>query len=391
MTTLVDIQHRFPGLANGWARFDGPAGTQMVDSSIRAMAEFASSGSNANTGGYFAAANECDALLERTRGVLATLFGADPEGICLGANMTTMTMALTRAIARTLKPGDRVVGTKLDHDANVSPWRIACELSGAEHVLAPFSTTSFELDTDAMIALITPNTKWVAITGASNLLGTAPHLKPIIDAAHDVGARVFVDAVHLAVHRPIDIQSLGCDVLATSPYKWYGPHAGVLCVEPELLNSLPIAKVRPAENVGPRRFETGTPNFEGIAAVEAAARFLLEEDMNNVESYENGVFLPLLKGLQNIDGIKVWGRPTLEGRVPTVSFTIRGHHPDHVAQALAEAKIAVWSGSSYAVEAVDQLGLTESGGVVRAGVTRYVTAHDVDRLLEVVTSLASNR
>jgi cysteine desulfurase family protein (TIGR01976 family) len=391
MTTSVDIQRRFPGLANGWARFDGPAGTQMVDSAIRAMTEFASSGINANTGGYFSAANECDALLERTRGVLATLFGADPEGICLGANMTTMTMALTRAIARTLKPGDRVVGTKLDHDANVSPWRIACELSGAEHVLAPFSTTTFELDTDAMIALITPNTKWVAITGASNLLGTAPHLKPIIDAAHDVGARVFVDAVHLAVHRPIDIQSLGCDVLATSPYKWYGPHAGVLCVEPELLNSLPIAKVRPAKNEGPQRFETGTPNFEGIAAVEAAARFLLEEDMNNVESYENGVFLPLLNGLQNIDGIKVWGRPTLEGRVPTVSFTIRGHHPNHVAQALAEAKIAVWSGSSYAVEAVDQLGLTESGGVVRAGVTRYVTAHDVDRLLEVVTSLASNR
>jgi len=363
----------------------------MVDSAIRAMTEFASSGINANTGGYFAAANECDALLERTRGVLSTLFGADPEGICLGANMTTMTMALTRAIARTLKPDDRVVGTKLDHDANVSPWRIACELSGAEHVLAPFSATTFELDTEAMIALITPNTKWVAITGASNLLGTAPNLKPIIDAAHNVGARVFIDAVHLAVHRPIDIQSLGCDVLATSPYKWYGPHAGVLCVEPELLNSLPIAKVRPAKNVGPQRFETGTPNFEGIAAVEAAARFLLEEDMNKVESYENGVFLPLLNGLQNIDGVKVWGRPTLDGRVPTVSFTIQGHHPNHVAQTLAEAKIAVWSGSSYAVEAVDHLGLTESGGVVRAGITRYVSANDVERLLEVVTSLASNR
>jgi cysteine desulfurase family protein (TIGR01976 family) len=391
MSSSVDIQHRFPGLVGGWARFDGPAGTQMVDSAIRAMTEFASSGSNANTGGYFAAANECDALLERTRGVLGTLFGADPEGICLGANMTTMTMAFTRAVAQTLKTGDRIVGTKLDHDANVSPWRIACEMSGAEHKLAPFSTSTFELDTDAMIALITPNTKWVAITGASNLLGTAPNLKPIIDAAHNVGARVFVDAVHLAVHRQIDIKNIGCDVLATSPYKWYGPHAGVLCVEPELLNSLPVAKVRPAENIGPRRFETGTPNFEGIAAVEAAARFLLEEDMNKVESYENGVFLPLLNGLQNIDGVKVWGRPTLDGRVPTVSFTIHGHHPDHVAQTLAQARIAVWSGSSYAVEAVDQLGLTESGGVVRAGITRYVSANDVERLLEVVTSLASNR
>lgn len=391
MSALVDIQHRFPGLNGRWARFDGPAGTQMVDSAIRAMTEFASAGSNANTGGYFAAANECDALLDRTRGVLSTLFGANPEGICLGANMTTMTMAFTRAIAQTLQPGDRIVGTKLDHDANVSPWRIACETSGAEHKLAPFNTSTFELDTDAMIDLITPNTKWVAITGASNLLGTAPNLKPIIDAAHNVGARVFIDAVHLAVHRQIDIKKIGCDVLATSPYKWYGPHAGVLCIEPELLNALPVAKVRPAENIGPRRFETGTPNFEGIAAVEAAVRFLLEEDMLKIESYENAVFLPLLNGLQKTDGVKVWGRPTLDGRVPTVSFTIRGHHPDHVAQVLAHAQIAVWSGSSYAVEAVDQMGLTESGGVVRAGVTRYVTAHDVDRLLEVVTSLASNR
>jgi selenocysteine lyase/cysteine desulfurase len=301
-----------------------------------------------------------------------------------------MTMAFTRAVARTLKPGDRVVGTKLDHDANVSPWRIACELSGAEHVLAPFSTTTFLLDTEAMLNMITPNTKWVAITGASNLLGTAPDLKPIIDAAHDVGERVFVDAVHLAVHRPIDIAQLDCDVLATSPYKWYGPHAGVLCVDPDLLNSLPIAKVRPAENVGPRRFETGTPNFEGIAAVEAAARFLLEEDMHKIMTYENDVFSPLLSGLLAIDNVRVWGIPTLSGRVPTVSFTIEGHHPDHVAQVLADAHIAVWSGSSYAVEAVDQLGLTESGGVVRAGITRYVNSDDVSRLLQVVTSLASH-
>jgi cysteine desulfurase family protein (TIGR01976 family) len=391
MTTSIDIQRRFPGLANGWARFDGPAGTQMVDAAIRAMTDFASNGANANTGGYFSAANECDALLERTRGVLATLFGADPEGICLGANMTTMTMAFTRAVARTLKPGDRVVGTKLDHDANVSPWRIACETSGAEHVLAPFSTTTFELDTEAMLDLITPNTKWVAITGASNLLGTAPNLRPIIDAAHNVGARVFVDAVHLAVHRPINIAELGCDVLATSPYKWYGPHAGVLCVEPQLLNSLSIAKVRPAANVGPPRFETGTPNFEGIAAVEAAARFLLEEDINNVMEYENDVFLPLLNGLQQIKGVKVWGRPTMEGRVPTVSFTINDFKPAQVAQALAAQHIAVWSGSSYAVEAVEHLGLTESGGVVRAGVARYVTPKDVTRLLEVVEQLASHR
>jgi selenocysteine lyase/cysteine desulfurase len=239
-----------------------------------------------------------------------------------------------------------------------------------------------------VIELITPNTKWVAITGASNLIGTAPHLAPIITAAHAVGARVFVDAVHLAVHRPVDVTALGCDVLATSPYKWYGPHSGVLCIQPDLLNSLPVAKVRPAEDVGPRRFETGTPNFEGIAAVEAAARFLLEEDMHKVMAAENDVFAPLLEGLLAIDGVRVWGRQSMEGRVPTVAFTIRGHHPDAVAEELARNKIAVWSGHSYAVEAVRHMGLSDSGGVVRAGVTRYVSHDDVTRLLDVVRSLA---
>lgn len=384
----MSITSRFPGLADGWARFDGPAGTQMVDVAIRAMSDWAASGHNANTGGSFSAAQECDALLTRTRDVLGRLFNADPRGICLGANMTTMTFAFTRAVARTLSPHDRVVGTMLDHDANVSTWKLACELSGAEHVLAPFDVATGTLDPQRVIELITPNTKWVAITGASNLIGTAPDLPPIIAAAHAVGARVFVDAVHLAVHRPVDVTALGCDVLATSPYKWYGPHAGVLCVQPDLLDSLPVAKVRPAENVGPRRFETGTPNFECIAAVEAAARFLIEEDMHDVMHAEQDVFEPLLSGLVAMDKVRVWGRQTMDGRVPTVAFTIDGHRPDDVADELARNKIAVWSGHSYAVEAVNHMGLAESGGVVRAGVTRYVTHDDVTRLLDVVARLA---
>ncbi|MFZ9533332.1 MAG: aminotransferase class V-fold PLP-dependent enzyme, partial [Ilumatobacteraceae bacterium] len=163
------IRRRFPGSQNEWARFDGPAGTQMVDAAIRAASDWSSSGNNANTHGAFAAAHATDALLERARGVVAQLLDTDPNGVVFGANMTTMTFALTRAIARTLKPGDRVVGTRLDHDANVSPWRIACEESGAEHVLAPFSPIDGRLDMDAMAKLITPNTKWVAVTGASNL------------------------------------------------------------------------------------------------------------------------------------------------------------------------------------------------------------------------------
>ena len=377
-------------MRDGWSRFDGPAGTQMVDVAILAMSDFASSGSNANNGGPFAASQDCDALLTRTRSVVADLFGADRDGICFGANMTTMTMAFTRAVAKTLKPGDRVVGTKLDHDANVSSWRIACEMSGAEHVLADFDPATGVLDPQAVIALINERTKWVAVTGASNLIGTTPDLPPIIAAAHDAGARVFVDAVHLAVHQPINVASLGCDVLATSPYKWYGPHAGILCVEPKLLDELPVAKVRPASNTGPPRFETGTPNYEGIAAVEAAARFLLEENMSSVMQYEASVFEPLLSGLLAIANVRVWGRQTLTGRAPTVAFTIDGLSPDRVAESLARDRIAVWSGSSYAVEAVEQMGLTATGGVVRAGVVRYINHTDVTRLLDSVRILATN-
>jgi selenocysteine lyase/cysteine desulfurase len=199
---------------------------------------------------------------------------------------------------------------------------------------------------------------------------------------------VFVDAVHLVPHMPVSVRDLGCDVLATSPYKWYGPHAGVMCIEPDLLNSLPVAKVRPAEDVGPRRFETGTPNLENIAATEAAARFLLEEGMENIAAREREVFAPLLEGLLAMPHVQVWGPPTLEDRTPTVAFTVKGKSPEQVAAVLAANKVAVWDGSSYAVEVVSRLGLAESGGVVRAGVVRYVTHDDVARLLHVVRSLA---
>jgi cysteine desulfurase family protein (TIGR01976 family) len=388
VSDVSDVRSHFPGAQSDWARFDGPAGTQMVDVSIRAASDWSASGNNANTHGAFAQAHATDALLERARGVVATLLDADPRGVCFGANMTTMTFALTRAIARTLRPGDRIVGTQLDHDANVSPWRIACEESGAEHVLAPFSVPDGRLDMNALASLITINTKWVAVTGASNLIGTMPDLRAIVSLARHVGARVFVDAVHLVPHMPVSVREIGCDVLATSPYKWYGPHAGVMCIEPNLLNSLPVAKVRPAEDVGPRRFETGTPNLENIAATEAAARFLLEEGMANIAAREREVFAPLLEGLLAMPHVKVWGPPTLESRTPTVAFTVNGKSPEQVAAVLAANKIAVWDGSSYAVEVVSRLGLAESGGVVRAGVVRYVTHDDVARLLRVVRSLA---
>jgi len=374
---------------DGWSRFDGPAGTQMVDVAINAMSEWAAHGSNANTGGFFAAADACDSLLDSTRSVVGEFLGADASGICLGANMTTMTMAFTRAVGRTLKPGDTVVGTQLDHEANVSPWRIACERSGAQHLLTPFDVKTGRLDMDAFSTLVTDQTKWVAITGASNLIGTMPDLNAAITIAHKHGARVFVDAVALAPHKQINIRELGCDVLATSPYKWYGPHAGVMYIEPELINSLPVAKVRAASDTGPRKFETGTPNFESIAAVQAAARFLIEEDMQQLAEFESAVFAPLLEGLLETPGVNVWGPHDLASRAPTVSFTVDTMTPDQVAQELAAKKIAVWSGDSYAMEIVERLGLTNSGGVVRAGISRYIDDQDVKHLLTAVRGLKS--
>ncbi len=266
---MSSLRHRFPGARDGWARFDGPAGTQVVDSAITAMTNWLSDGSNGCGGGYFAAALKADELMERARATVGRLFNADPAGIAFGANMTSITFALSRAIGATLQPGDRIVGTRMDHDANVTPWRLAADGAGAHHVLAPFDPLTGTLPPQNVIDLIDERTKWVTLPGASNLLGTAPDLRPIIDAAHAAGARVFVDAVALAPHHPIDITALGCDAMVTSPYKWYAPHSGMLWMQPELLAALPVFKVRPSNDSGPSRFETGMPNFEGIAGVEA--------------------------------------------------------------------------------------------------------------------------
>ena len=386
MTT--SLRHRFPALGGDWSRFDGPAGTQVVDVAVKAMTDWMTGPGYACGGGAFAASQACDELVDRARATVGRLLGADPAGICFGPNMTTITFALSRAIGATLRPGDRVVGTRLDHDANVTPWRLAATAAGAEHVLAPFDPSTGTLPPRNVIELIDERTRWVTLPGASNLLGTAPDLAPIIAAAHDAGAKVFIDAVALAPHRAIDVAELDCDALVTSPYKWYGPHSGVLWMRPVLMEDLPVFKVRPSNDIGPSRFETGMPNFEAIAGVEAAARFLLEEGMDRVAVAEAEVFAHLLDGLQSIAGVRVWGPPTLEGRVPTAAFTIDGVPPADASLSLASRGVAVWDGHNYAIEVVDQLGLSESGGVIRAGVVRYIERADVDRLLDCVSELA---
>ena len=387
--THTSIRHRFPGVADGWSRFDAPAGTQMVDVAIEATSAWLRSTTTACSGGWFEASEATGELVGRARAMVGRLFGADPAGVCFGPNMTTLTFSVSRAIGATLHPGDRVVGTRLDHEANVSPWRYACQAAGAEHVLAPFDTATGTLPPELVIDLIDERTKWVTLPGASNLLGTAPDLKPIIDAAHAVGARVYVDAVALAPHQQIDISALGCDALVSSPYKWYGPHSGVVWIDPDLLDELPAFKVRPAPDAGPGRFETGMPNYEAIAGVEATARFLVEEGMDRVAAAEMEVFAPLLEGLQSMAGVTVYGPQGLQGRTPTAAFRVDGVAPADVARALAAERVAVWDGHNYAVEVVDSLGLSDQGGVVRAGLARYIEPDDVQRLLSVVERLAA--
>ena len=364
----------------------------MVDTAIAAMADWAASGLNANSGGAFAAADACDALLERTRATVATLLGTTPDAVVLRRQHDDAHARLHRAPSPSRCARATGSSAPASTTTPTSPrggWRArpvgpsTCSLRSTPGPVASTRRPSTDL--------IDERTRWVAVTGASNLLGTIPDLGPIVAAAHECGARVFVDAVHLAPHRRIDFDALGCDALVTSPYKWYGPHAGVLVARPELLDGLPVARVRPAAAHGPRRWETGTPSFEAIAAVDAAAQFLLAEGMDRIAAAEAAVFSPLLDGLVALHGVHGLGPEARDGRTPTVAFTITGKHPDEIATALAHDRIATWAGHSYAVEVVDQLGLADKGGVVRAGVVAYIDDSDVARLLDAVEKIAATR
>ena len=262
---------RFPGIAGGWARLDGPAGTQMVDSAIDAMTAFMRSGDNANHGGVFAAAHATDDCVEAAREAVARLLGAEPRGVAFGPSMTAMTMRLSAAVGRTLGPGDEVVVTRLDHDANVRPWVIAAERAGATVRWAEPDRDTLALPASAIEAVLSERTRWVAVTAASNASGTVPELDAIVAAAHAAGARISIDAVAAAPHRALSLAALGADTLACSAYKWYGPHIGILCAAPALLEELVPDKLAPSPDEAPDRFELGTLPFESLAGVTAAA------------------------------------------------------------------------------------------------------------------------
>ncbi len=387
---MFDVRHRFPGITEGdhqgWARFDGPAGTQVVDSAIEASAAWQRSGNNANSHGAFPAADACDELVERTQQTVGELLHADPGGFVFGPSTTANVFSITRAIGHDLVPGDEIVCTRLDHDSNISPWMLMAEDAGATVRLADFDTTTGRLPTDRVTGLIGDRTRWVAVTGASNAIGTMPDVTAITAAAHAAGANVVVDGVHLTPHAPVDIGAIGCDVFSTSSYKWYGPHAGITWIEPELLDRLHAYKVRPAPDTGPGRFMLGTPAYESIAAIDAAARFLLDTGVDEIHCHERQLFERLLGGLLADDRVTVHGPHDLADRAPTLAFDVDGRTAEQVAVALAADRIAVWDGHYYALEVMASYGIA---GAVRAGIAAYLTVDDVDRLVGAVRRIAS--
>jgi cysteine desulfurase family protein (TIGR01976 family) len=376
---------RFPGLRDGAARLDGPAGSQPVDAAIEAMADWMRSGRSANEGGAFAAAMATDALVHATRETVGRLLGADPRGVVFGPSMTGLTMHFTATMGRMLRAGDELVCTRLDHDANVRPWLLAGEHAGASVRFAEPDPDTLELPAAAVERVLSERTRWVAVTGASNAVGTIPDLPGIVAAAHAAGAQVFVDAVHATPHRRIEVAALGCDALACSAYKWFGPHVGILWARPELLEILRPDKLRPSPDSVPERYELGTLPFESLAGVGAAAEYLMGLDWDAVRAHEDGLLALALDGLAAIPGVTLHGRAAQ--RAPTLMFTLAGHTPLEVAAALAERGVAVWHGNYYAWELERFLGLVPDGAV-RAGFLHYNDRADAERLIEGVAALA---
>ncbi|HMC92210.1 MAG TPA: cysteine desulfurase-like protein, partial [Allosphingosinicella sp.] len=388
---IDQVRAQFPALARtdeGVPRiyFDAPGGTQACRPAIAAMTRHLEEGS-ANSGGPFATSIETDALSQEAHEAAADLLGAEGSDIAFGPNMTTLTLSVSRALARTWGKGDEVVVTRLDHDANVAPWLLAARDAGATIKWIDIDPEAGTLRLDTLPSILSRRTRLVAVGGASNALGTLNDLPAVTAAvkAHS-DALVYVDAVQSAPHVPTDVRAIGCDFLACSPYKFFGPHQGVLWAKPEVAASLEAYKVRPATIDPPaHRFETGTQSFEGQAGIigtidylEWLGRLIAPEAPNSRRAaliaamegctvYERVLGDWLLAGFRSIPGLRLYGPQTMDGRIPTFGFTLAGHHPDAVAAHLATRNIFAWSGSFYAVEPVERLGLMDKGGLVRVG------------------------
>jgi cysteine desulfurase family protein (TIGR01976 family) len=403
LASVETIRSRFPALErrhNGTpvAYFDGPGGTQVPQSVVDAISDYLLH-HNANTHWAYPTSVETDQALAAAREALADFLGGRPSEIAFGANMTTLTFHLGRALGRRWATGDEIVVTELDHHANVDPWRQLAKERGLTLKAVPFRTETGQLDMGALASALGPRTRLLAIGGASNALGTINDVRRAAELAHAAGALVFVDAVHYAPHALVDVTALGADFLACSAYKFYGPHIGVLWGRQSLLEALDVPKLEPAPENAPDRLETGTQNHEGIVGAAAAVDFLaslaegptrrarLEGAFKALHSRGQELVGRLWSGLRALDGVSVYGPPPSEPRTPTVSFTVRGVPSEDVARALAEKAVFVSNGDFYATTAVARLG--HADGVVRAGCACYTTLEEVERLLDGVRSLAS--
>lgn len=393
-----DIRAEFPGLLEGAVMLDGAAGTLVPAVVIDAVTD-ALRLSMANTHGEFAA-SECSTQTQAAaRDAIADLVGGNPDGVVLGPNMTTLTFHLADALAAGWEQGDEVIVTSLDHDANIRPWVLAAERRGATVRWAEFDPETGELPAETFDPLISDRTRLVAVTAASNAIGTKPDVRAISDRAHAAGALTYVDGVHATSHGPVDAAALGADFYVFSSYKLFGPHTGALVADPALLERLKPAKLAPAPDDVPDRFERGTPPFELLAGVTAAIDWIggltatagdrrerVLAALVAVEAHLTGLLGRALDGLSEIQGVRVLGSP--RRRTSTISFVLAGQQPSDVARALAEDKIAVWAGDNYAYELMHRFGLGDSGGAIRASIVLYNDSDDVDRLLDAVAEIA---
>lgn len=403
------LRARFPALSivqdgRPVALFDGPGGTQVPDTVIEAVSRYYRE-SNANHDGTFLTSRRSDAVVDDAHQALADLLNAaDASEIKLGANMTTLTMHVARSLTATMVPGDEIIVSGLDHEANVGPWHGAAADRGITVRTVDIRPDDVTLDIERFDTLLHGRPKLVAFGYASNAVGTINPVAELVRRAHEAGALTYVDAVHAAPHLPIDVQALGTDFLACSTYKFFGPHVGVLYGRRDVLDSLPTYKLRPATD----RFETGTGNFEGYAGAGAAVEYIAEvgrrfgiefqgrfpgmtgrrleahAGMAAIRAYEMPLFGRLLDGLESIPGAKVWGitdRTRFAERTPTAAVTFAGITPETVATALGDRGIATWWGDFYAMGLIERLGLAPEG-VLRIGLAHYNTAAEVDRLLE---------
>lgn len=414
---LALIRSQFPSLNKPAIFFDNPGGTQIARQSLDRINHYLLE-CNANHEGAFATSIASDAILEEAHQAMADFYNApSAEEIIFGNNMTTLTLHLSRSIACTWNPGDEIVVTRLDHDANVTPWVLAAQDKDVNVRWVDFDVEDGTLRLDDLQRALEHKPRLLAVGYASNALGTINPLHKIIEMAHAAGTMVYVDAVQYAAHGPIDVQKLDCDFLVSSSYKFFGPHCGILYGKQHLLEELFAYKVRPASNALPYKFETGTQNHEGIAGVLGAVEYYewlgkefgdehveglaeegysgrrleLKKGLMAVHAYEFELNRALLSALQSVPGLELYGitdPKKLEQRVATFSFRLKDMHPRQVAEKLAERDLYVWDGNYYAINVTERLGLEDRGGMVRVGAVHYNTLEEVEKLKEALLEIS---